>query len=124
MNGSAPPQSQKYMEIALAEAAEAALEEGENRLELALHYRIAYDRMAHLPLSGGGDVKHVLPPADFAATTLERFQNPFLEHALSDIAMHHGEKIEVRLTPTRSEFVERFGRRPSKLDAILAQPGP
>jgi len=48
--------------------AEAALEEGENRLELARHYAIAYPRMAHLPLAGGGDVKHVLPPADFAAT--------------------------------------------------------
>ena len=51
--------------------AEAALEEGENRLELARHYGIAYPRMAHLPLSGGGDVKHVLPPADSAVTEKE-----------------------------------------------------
>lgn len=41
-----------------------ALEEGEDRLEMALHYKIAYPRLPHLALSGGGDVKNVLPPAE------------------------------------------------------------
>jgi len=44
--------------------AERALEEGEERLEMARHYNIAYPRMPHVPLSGGGDVKNVLPPAE------------------------------------------------------------
>lgn len=33
----------------------------------------------------------------YAKTTLERFCNPFLEHALSDIAQNHGEKVERRI---------------------------
>jgi hypothetical protein len=68
--------------------AEAALEEGENRLELALHYRIAYDRMAHLPLSGGGDVKHVLPPADFAATEKDDWAAHVGAHGVSHASAH------------------------------------
>lgn len=40
-----------------------ALDEAENRLEMARHYQIAYPRMPHVALSGGGDVKNVLPPA-------------------------------------------------------------
>lgn len=41
-----------------------ALDEGEGRLQTALHYGIAYPRMTHTPLAGGGDVKNVLPPAE------------------------------------------------------------
>ena len=41
---------------------ERALEEGEERLQMARHYKIAYPRMAHVPLSGGGDVKNVPAP--------------------------------------------------------------
>jgi hypothetical protein len=47
---------------------EAALEEGEARLEMARHYAIAYPRMVHTPLSGGGNVKHFLPPAAMGTT--------------------------------------------------------
>ena len=36
----------------------------EGRLQTALHYGIAYPRMTHTPLAGGGDVKNVLPPAE------------------------------------------------------------
>ncbi len=43
---------------------EAALNEGEQRLEIAKHYGIAYPRLAHSPLAGGGDVKNILPPAE------------------------------------------------------------
>ena len=63
--------------------AEAALEEGENRLELARHYRIAYPRMAHIPLYGGGDVKHVLPPADFAVTEKKHWAAHVGAHGVS-----------------------------------------
>lgn len=55
----------------------------------------------------------------FADATLERFANPFLEHKLESIALNHDAKIKTRLIPTRDEFVQRFGRRPPLLDAIL-----
>lgn len=35
--------------------------------------------------------------ADYLATTLERFSNPFLEHRLSDIAQNHPQKIQRRI---------------------------
>ena len=41
--------------------AERALEEGEERLEMARHYNIAYPRMPHVPLSGGGDEERPAP---------------------------------------------------------------
>jgi len=59
-------------------------------------------------------------PEKFARQTLERFRNPFLEHKLSDIALHHEMKVKVRLVPTRDEFVARFNRRPPLLDEVLA----
>jgi tagaturonate reductase len=63
-------------------------------------------------------------PEIFARQTLERFHNPYLEHKLSDIALHHETKLQVRLVPTRDEFIARFGRRPPLLDEVLAgEPG-
>jgi tagaturonate reductase len=59
-------------------------------------------------------------PARFAEQTLERFRNPFLDHTFSDIGLHHAQKVQVRLVPTRDEFVAKFGRRPLLLDEILA----
>ena len=60
-------------------------------------------------------------PEWFARTTLERFANPFVEHRLRDIGLYHATKIGIRLAPTRDEFIRRFGRRPSLLDALLAE---
>src|SRR5206468_6078082 len=54
----------------------------------------------------------VVEPEAFARQTLERFRNPFTEHKLADIALHHEAKVKVRLAPTREEFVARFGRTP------------
>jgi tagaturonate reductase len=62
-------------------------------------------------------------PEHFARQTLERFRNPFLEHKLSDIALHHETKLQVRLVPTRAEFIERFGRKPPLLDEVLVGEG-
>lgn len=59
-------------------------------------------------------------PAGFARQTLDRFRNPFLEHQLSAIALHHEAKVAVRLQPTREEFRECFGRDPERLKAILS----
>ncbi len=59
-------------------------------------------------------------PAAFARHTLERFRNPFLEHKISDIAMYHDAKVQIRLVPTAAEFAEKFGRRPRLLDEAIA----
>jgi tagaturonate reductase len=69
-------------------------------------------------------VGRVDDPAAFARQTLERFRNPFVEHRLADIALHHAKKVAVRLEPTRAEFVEKFGRRPALLDEVLSMPAP
>ncbi len=65
-------------------------------------------------------VGRVDDPEGFARTTLERFMNPFLEHALSSIAAHHATKVEVRLRPTMREYEAKFGRPAPLLSAALA----
>jgi tagaturonate reductase len=55
----------------------------------------------------------------FAATTLERFANPFLRHRLADIALHHQTKVTTRLLPTYHEYLEMFGESPPLLGEIL-----
>ncbi len=55
----------------------------------------------------------------FARSVLERFANPFLEHRLADIALHHETKLETRLRPTFGEFHIAFGRKPRILGEIL-----
>lgn len=56
----------------------------------------------------------------FARQTLERFRNPFVEHKLADIALHHETKIKVRLLPTMEEYMQRFGKTPARLAELLA----
>ncbi len=63
-------------------------------------------------------------PSGFAAQTIERFRNPFIEHKLTDIAAHHAEKVKVRLRPTAAEYAAAFGRAPRLLSEILAAPAP
>jgi tagaturonate reductase len=61
-----------------------------------------------------------VPDAEaFAHQTLERFANPFLDHKLSDIALHHDKKVAVRLVPTRDEYRAKFGRDPARLAEVL-----
>ncbi len=43
-------------------------------------------------------------PGGFANEVLERFANPFLDHRLIDISLHHDVKMETRLLPTYEEF--------------------
>lgn len=61
--------------------------------------------------------------AGFAASVLERFRNPFLDHRLADIAVHHEAKLGTRLVPTLDDFVARFGRRPPMLSELLEREG-
>ncbi len=63
-------------------------------------------------------------PAEFAHEVIERFRNPFIDHQLADIALHHQTKVQVRLMPTREEFRAKFGREPELLNEVLAMPDP
>lgn len=56
----------------------------------------------------------------FAEQVLERFANPFLDHRLEAIALHHDEKVRVRLVPTFEAYLKAFGRPPELLGDILA----
>ncbi|MEN9841162.1 MAG: hypothetical protein RL376_962 [Verrucomicrobiota bacterium] len=55
----------------------------------------------------------------FARATLDRFRNPFLNHALSSIALNHEAKVKVRLLPTLTEYRARFGRSAPLLSSML-----
>ncbi len=61
--------------------------------------------------------------AGFARSVLERFRNPFLDHRLADIALHHETKLATRLIPTLADHRERLGREPVRLAALLATEG-
>lgn len=57
----------------------------------------------------------------FAQQVFDRFANPFLNHKLSDIALHNDTKIQVRLVPTYKEYIEKFGKQPPLLHDLLAE---
>lgn len=61
----------------------------------------------------------VTEAASFADQTWDRLRNPFLSHRLSDIALNHSAKVAVRLRPTFDEYVQLFGREPTRLAAII-----
>ena len=63
-------------------------------------------------------------PAAFAHEVLDRFRNPFIHHKLSDIALHHQTKVEVRLVPSLLEYREKFGREPALLSEVFKMPSP
>ena len=56
----------------------------------------------------------------FAAQVLDRFRNPFLRHALRDIAFQGTMKMRVRVVPALRSFVQRFGHAPYALTLGLA----
>ena len=66
----------------------------------------------------------VADPLGFAREVLDRFRNPFLEHKLSDIALHHAAKVQVRLVPTKEEYRAKFGKEPPRLSEVLGMPQP
>ncbi|MEC8894732.1 MAG: tagaturonate reductase [Planctomycetota bacterium] len=55
----------------------------------------------------------------FAHDVLERFRNPFVDHRLEDIALHHEDKLRVRLLPTCEEYAEQTGKDPVILTELL-----
>jgi tagaturonate reductase len=62
-------------------------------------------------------------PAGFAREVLDRFRNPFLQHRLADISLHHEAKVNVRLVPTFEEFKVKFGKEPARLAELLKNGG-
>ncbi len=63
-------------------------------------------------------MNNTLADIDSVDAALERFANPFLEHRLADIALHHDKKLETRLRPTLGEFQIAFGRKAKILGEI------
>lgn len=59
-------------------------------------------------------------PKEFAREVLDRFKNPFIEHKLADIALHHATKVQVRLVPTSEEYEAKFGKPPALLREVLS----
>lgn len=56
----------------------------------------------------------------FAADVMERFQNPFIRHELSSIALNSISKYKVRVLPSVLEYYTRLGTLPEKLLHALA----
>jgi tagaturonate reductase len=59
----------------------------------------------------------------FVLSVLERFRNPFLDHRLADIAVDHERKLSLRLESTYRDHVQRLGRPPRRLGALLEKEG-
>jgi len=57
----------------------------------------------------------------FAQDMLERFRNPFLDHRLQDIALHHDEKLRMRLLPTLRESQKLFHVETPLLSELLSE---
>jgi len=62
-------------------------------------------------------------PSGFARDVLDRFRNPFLQHKLADISLHHDAKVRVRLIPTLEEYRMKFGKEPPLLAKLLENDG-
>ncbi|MFO1075551.1 MAG: mannitol dehydrogenase family protein [Geminicoccaceae bacterium] len=59
----------------------------------------------------------------YVATTLERFQNPFLDHKLADIAQHHATKVERRIAAFLAWSAEAGRTAPAPLLAAIVARG-
>lgn len=57
---------------------------------------------------------------DFAQAVLERFENPFVNHALLSISLNSVSKWRTRCLPTLVAYVEKFGSLPQCLTFSLA----
>jgi tagaturonate reductase len=56
----------------------------------------------------------------FADAVMDRFNNPFIKHALLSISLNSVSKWKARCLPSLLEYVERFGKLPSRLAFSLA----
>jgi tagaturonate reductase len=51
----------------------------------------------------------------YAKSVLVRFENPYIKHYLSSIALNSVSKFKVRVLPSILEYVRRFGKMPKRL---------
>ena len=52
---------------------------------------------------------------DYAKSVITRFENPFIKHYLSAIALNSVSKFKVRVLPSILEYIKRFGKMPETL---------
>lgn len=57
---------------------------------------------------------------EFAASVIDRFENPFIKHALLSISLNSVSKWKSRCMPSLVGYVEKFGKLPVKLTFSLA----
>ncbi len=57
---------------------------------------------------------------DFAAAVTERFQNPFIDHALMAISLNSTSKWRARVMPSLKEYIKRKGCLPACITASFA----
>lgn len=58
---------------------------------------------------------------EYAENVLTRFANPYIKHYLSSIALNSVSKFRVRVLPSISEYIKRFGRMPENLIFAFAK---
>ena len=58
--------------------------------------------------------------AEYVASVIERFENPFLNHRLEKTALNSSAKIGQRLFPSIKDYFEESGRMPQKLLTAVA----
>ena len=56
----------------------------------------------------------------FAASVIDRFDNPYIDHQLLDIALNSASKRKARVMPSLTEYVKRKGTLPKRLSFSLA----
>ena len=56
----------------------------------------------------------------FASSVIDRFDNPYIDHQLLDIALNSASKWKARVMPSLTEYVKRFGKLPHRLSFSLA----
>ena len=56
----------------------------------------------------------------FAASVIDRFDNPYIDHQLLDIALNSASKWKARVMPSLTEYVKRTGKLPKCLSFSLA----
>ena len=56
----------------------------------------------------------------FAASVIDRFDNPYIDHQLLDIALNSASKWKARVMPSLTEYVSRKGCLPKCLTFSLA----
>lgn len=52
---------------------------------------------------------------DYAKSVIERFENPYIKHYLSSIALNSVSKFKVRVLPSILEYFKRYGKLPNTL---------